>query len=236
MTDFRSKSSHERGGGDGAFSPHFFGSLFFFFCVCACLKFYFAACASGTFPGVYSRISGAASWIQEQVCQLSDVDPSFCANLTSSAPTPVPAPSSPTPANPEPSPTTPKPTRRPTPRRPTIQKTRRPSASLTNGTTVTYRVEVKYDKYPRGFAWKIRIPSNGAIVMHYPPNRITTPYKLLVQRVTLKIGRRYRLVLKDWYRSGMKRGYVKLYRGNKLVQFVKGTSIGALKKIDFVAS
>ena len=29
-------------------------------------------------PGVYSRVSGVAEWMQEQICTLSDTKPSYC--------------------------------------------------------------------------------------------------------------------------------------------------------------
>ena len=35
-------------------------------------------CANSTFPGVYSRISGAYDWIQEQICQYSENPPLTC--------------------------------------------------------------------------------------------------------------------------------------------------------------
>ena len=56
-------------------------------------------CADPNYPGVYSEISGVASWMQSEICRLSNANsqPDFCGPSGLSPPSPSPAPPSPGP-------------------------------------------------------------------------------------------------------------------------------------------
>jgi hypothetical protein len=43
-------------------------------------------CGQKEFPGVYSRISGAADWINARICELSDNPPDFCVDMQAPGP------------------------------------------------------------------------------------------------------------------------------------------------------
>jgi len=124
-----------------------------------------------------------------------------------------------------------------------------------------YRIEVKYDIFPQSFAWKVTEPvrgqqrrrkngkaigsreglalpqhkSHATVLVSYPLGSIEKPFRRLVKRVQLQRGRTYRLVLREVFGLGLVGGYVKIYRGSKLLRRIKGESIGRRKSVTFRA-
>jgi hypothetical protein len=91
-------------------------------------------CGRAEFPGVYSRVSGAIDWINDQICDLSDNPPTWCIGR----PTSVPVPG----GNSDPGP----------PSYP-------PAAGI-----VRVRLSFVFDDYPSETSWTITSASDGMVV------------------------------------------------------------------------
>lgn len=168
----------------------------------------YTACAQPALPGVYSRVSGVIGWIHDQICTYSDTNPSYCKR-----PNPNPNPS---PRPPRPSPTG-------------------GGGGGGGGRKGPYRITVKYDLFPWTFSWKIVDIDNDDVVIAIPTFQVNRPMKLLRRHFRLQKGKDYKLVMKDLAGIGLQGGYLKVYRGSKLLTSVNGNTIGSHETVRFTA-
>jgi trypsin len=199
-------------------------------------------CAQANYPGVYSRVSGALSWIDQQICALSSVPPASCfAAAPVAAPTtPVAAPIAPVVAPTAPVAAPIAPVAAPTapvaaPITPVAAPT---SVTAPTVTYVTVTASVQYDAYPEEFGWKIIDGTTGKTIVNYPAKTFTADYKFLSGTVSLIKGRTYRLVMTDTIGDGIccayGNGYVEIYAGNFYYVSIWG-NIGKSYSMSFIA-
>ncbi|GKY97987.1 hypothetical protein MPSEU_000756800 [Mayamaea pseudoterrestris] len=185
-------------------------------------------CARQNRPGVYSRVSGATSWINQQICTLSASPPTWCTAPAPTPPAPTPTAPAPTPTAPAPIPTVPAPTPTlpaPTPTLPAPTPTL-PAPTAPVSTTVSITVNVQYDQYPEEFAWSIVDTTTSLNVVNYPYKTFYTKNKYLSGTTQLVKGRKYKLVMKDKYGDGIccstGKGYIEIKNGSTFLISIWG--------------
>jgi trypsin len=138
------------------------------------------SCANPDFPGVYSRVSYDADWIDSNVCLYSENPPSdFSCDTNLPAPTPtVPSPTAP-----------PTPTAAP------------PTAA---GELIEVTVAIQLDQYPQETGWRIdRIGVTVDEVARVPAGIYKTPGALEVKTVWVEAGELYSFSIFDALGDGM---------------------------------
>ena len=132
------------------------------------------ACADSDFPGVYSRVSYDANWIDSIVCMSSQNAPSnFLCNANA-----------PTPSAPSPTPTAADPT--------------------ASGESIEVTVAIQLDLYPQEIGWRIdRIGLTVDEVAHFPAGIYKNPGALEVETVLVETGGLYSFTIYDVVGDGM---------------------------------
>ena len=132
------------------------------------------ACADSDFPGVYSRVSYDANWIDSIVCMSSQNAPSnFLCNANA-----------PTPSAPSPTPTAADPT--------------------ASGESIEVTVAIQLDLYPQEIGWRIdRIGSTVGEVARFPAGIYKNPGALEVKTIWVETGGLYSFTIYDVVGDGM---------------------------------
>jgi trypsin len=169
-----------------------------------------SGCARGDRPGVYARISAAKQWIDSTICSLSTMPPSWCPNYVAPQPAPVVAPA--------PAPVA--------------------VTTLSVSSSVSFRVEATYDRYPEQVRWSIRTKGKRVIGKNYD-TRITM-FSKVANQIPLVQGQTYTLLARDRVGDGFccshGAGKIEVYATvggvDKLLASMRG-DIGSYKKIKF---
>jgi hypothetical protein len=119
---------------------------------------------------VYARVSVAKDWINQTICALSAVPPSWCPSYVplTSASVPVPAAV------------------------PAVVYTQQGASSTA---VPTYRVEVHYDSYPEQVKWFVREKKARLAGSDYDSG--VSPLEVISEAIALQSGHRYALVAHD---------------------------------------
>jgi hypothetical protein len=100
-----------------------------------------------------------------------------------------------------------------------------------------YKIEVKYDMYPKEFSWWIKDVKAGKIVMSARANSVTEAETTLTKWLQLTPGSTYRLNMRDRYGDGLTDGYVKIFKvsgsQHTLIKSFAGSEIGSSKAFKF---